>query len=88
MSAPVKLVSPYPTMDEVAELYGISPTRLKQLKRIVQDVVLPGRSKVAGQSTGLSRSAAGKTTRGASTPSRVSKNSRHAQTRKRATRQK
>ena len=84
MSTPVKLVTPYPTMDEVAELYGISPTRLKQLKRIVQDVVSTGRSKAAGQSG----SAARKATRGASAPSRMSKNSRHAQTKKRATRQK
>ena len=88
MSTPVKLVTPYPTMDEVAELYGISPTRLKQLKRIVQDVVSTGRSKAAGQSAGLSGSAARKATRGASAPSRMSKNSRHAQTKKRATRQK
>ena len=39
MSSPVKLGTPYPTMDEVAKVYGISPTRLEELKRLVDGLM-------------------------------------------------
>jgi hypothetical protein len=75
MSSPVKLVTPYPTMDEVAELYGISPTRLKRLKSMVSSLVSQGRRKpVAGRS--------------AAVRSRASKNSHHAHATERAAKRK
>src|SRR5208337_1420123 len=55
MSSPVKLVAPYPTMDEVAEVYGISPARLKRLKKMVQS--LTSRGRVRTSVTPLKRSA-------------------------------
>ena len=75
MSAPVKLVTPYPTMDEVAEVYGISPTRLERLKSMVSSLVSRGRKKTAaGQ--------------GAVVRLRASKNSHHAYISKRAPKRK
>ena len=72
MSAPVKLVTPYPTMDDVAEVYGISAARLKQLKSMVDGLVSRGRKKaVAVRNAEMMRL-------------RASKNSRHAHTAKRA----
>lgn len=76
MSSPVKLVAPYPTMDEVAEVYGITPARLKQLKSIVRSVAPQGRGNAAkGRSMDLAKAAARKTTRGAMAKSRSTKSS-------------
>lgn len=75
MSTPVKLVTPYPTMDEVAEVYGISPARLEQLKSMVRGLVSRGRKKTsAGQ--------------GAVVGLRPHKNSHQAHTAKRAAKRK
>ncbi len=76
MSSPVKLVAPYPTMDEVAELYGISPTRLKQLKRMVQDLTSRGRNKTTAVRSRVSaRNASRISYRGATAKSRTTKSS-------------
>ena len=76
MSSPVKLAGPYPTMDEVAAVYGISPARLKQLKSIVRSLAPRGRDNAArGRSTDLAKTAARKATRGAIAKSRTTKSS-------------
>lgn len=71
MSTPVKLVTPYPTMDEVAEVYGIPRSRLEQLKSMVRNLMSRGRKKTG-------------TGRNATVRSRASKNSHHAHSTKRA----
>jgi hypothetical protein len=85
MSSPVKLVGPYPTMDEVAEVYGISAARLKRLKSLVRSLAPGGRDNAArGRSTGLAKTVARKATRGATARSRPTKSS-HNGHKKRAT---
>ncbi|MGB8885821.1 MAG: hypothetical protein WCC87_03810 [Candidatus Korobacteraceae bacterium] len=82
MSSPVKLATPYPTIEEAAEVYGISANRLDRLKNMVQDLSSPGKS--APSSTPVAGSAARKT-KGAKARSRVNKSSPHAHTKKRTT---
>jgi hypothetical protein len=80
MSSPVKLVAPYPTMDEVAEVYGISPTRLKQLKSVVRSLAPRGHdSAIKSRSTDLAKSASRISYRGATAKSRPTKSSHNGQ---------
>jgi len=58
-------------MDDVAEVYGISPARLKQLKSMVDGLVSRGRKKAVA-------------VRNAGVRLRASKNTRHAHNAKRA----
>jgi len=63
-------------MDEVAEVYGISPTRLKQLKSVVHSLAPPRRNKAAaGRTTGLATTTSRKTNRGATVRSQATKSS-------------
>jgi hypothetical protein len=39
MSSPVKLATPYPTIEDAAEMYGISPSRLGRVKKLVEGLV-------------------------------------------------
>jgi hypothetical protein len=77
MATPVKLATPYPTIEDAAEVYGISPSRLQRLKKMVQALLARNHSK-ARPVAHLSRKTSGQATR-----SRVSQNSYHAQTKKR-----
>jgi len=77
MATPVKLASPYPTIEDAAEVYGISPSRLQRLKKMVQALLARGQSN-ARPIDRLSRKTSGRATR-----PRASQNSPHAQTRKR-----
>jgi hypothetical protein len=77
MATPVKIATPYPTIEDAAEVYGISPSRLQRLKKMVQALLATGQSK-ARPIEHLSRKTSGRATR-----SRAGQNSHHAQTRKR-----
>ena len=81
MSSPVKLASPYPTMEEAAEVYGISSSRLERLRKMVASLLSQRRKETA--SLPSARISARKTTTTA-VPSRTKKNSQYAHTKPRA----
>ena len=81
MSSPVKLVSPYPTMEDAAEVYGISSSRLRRLRKMVQ-TLLAGRRGKAKPVAYLSANLSAKESKTKQAP-RASRRSHHAQTKKR-----
>jgi hypothetical protein len=81
MSSPVKLATPYPTIEEAAQVYGISSNRLERLKKMVQSLLQRSPNKPASVPSAASRSA--RKTKGSGTQLRVKKSSQHAHTKKR-----
>jgi len=82
MSSPVKLASPYPTMEEAAEVYGISSSRLERLRKMVAGLLSQRQKETA--SLPSARISARKTTRITPTRSRAKKGSKYAHTKPRA----
>jgi hypothetical protein len=80
MSSPVKLTTPYPTMEDAADLYGIPPARLARLKKMV-DEVMRRRSRSDTAKLGADKS---EKASNSSTVGRMRKNPEHAQSKKRA----
>jgi hypothetical protein len=83
MSSPVKLATPYPTMEEAAEVYGISSSRLERLKKMVAGLLPQRRNKAAAPPSTPVRISArkAKTTK---VRSRANESSQHAHTKNRA----
>lgn len=89
MSSPVKLASPYPTIEDAADVYGISSTRLQRLKNMVQRLLPQSKSKietVVVSSSANERSSA--TSKSAASRSRAKKSSQHAHSKKRVAKSK
>ncbi len=63
MRAPIKITTPFPSLEEIAELVGASPSRVKRIVRLADEIVTSqtgrrnlgeARSQAAGKSNGTS----------------------------------